>query len=152
MIDPVLELTNTSLRSVDLRRRPRNASVTLDDPTTFTLRTSRNDSRSPCEFIDPRTAALLTRISSLPNWVSIRAAASSTDWSFVTSIWVVETLPWILGRACRVWTAVWPLDRSRDPRITWYLPESTRSLAVSNPIPWFAPNLLALGVQMECGG
>lgn len=116
-MEPVLELTNTSRFSEDLRRRSKNASVVLRAPTTLTSRIFRNASRFG--LARETMPALLTRISSLPCWDAIWAAAASTDLSSVTSIWTQEAVPLISGRDCRALADSTPLAGSREPRITW---------------------------------
>ena len=127
-----------------LRNRPKKASVTLKEPTTLVSRTRRNASRVGGLAME-MIPALLTRTSSLPYSNVTRDAAASTDWSSVTSIWIADALPLIPSVAWRSFAAASPLQRSREPRITWYCSEEKRRLfAVSYPTPWFPPRLLTL--------
>jgi len=44
-----------------------------------------------------------------------------------------------------------PLDRVRDPMITWYLWSRARMVAAARPIPWLAPvikTIVLLGVDI----
>ena len=90
----------------------------LRAPTTLTSRIFRNVSRDG-GLIKETIPALLTRMSSLPCWAAIWAAASSTDLSSVTSIWIEETVPLIPGKADKALADSSPLDRVREPNITW---------------------------------
>ena len=134
-IEPKNEETFTIRALDDLRSNGINVSVKMAGPKRFVSNVSRNLSMPV--LLWATRPALLIKTSSLPKSAEMEVKAAAMSVPEVTSRTVDEReAEGIVDRIVEI--AVSALEVERAPIMMWFW-GLARALAVSKPIPWFAP-------------